>query len=189
MHKDSTVAEEVKEKTDEIQDKETPAEELPEQQQQEVSTDTTPATPAQDEPQQPEEAPANTDDTGAQQLQNDGQESTYANLQPIFLAMEMGQDAIHATQHGEQPSTTAELSQSTQAVQVSQAMTEHTNQMVFSQQVLNNLATSVAEGSASVSLQSILQVIIFANYSSISSWETLMPLFISHYHQLAFSIF
>lgn len=142
-------AEQSKEKTEEIQDKQTPSEELPEQP--EVDTDT-----AHDVPQsQTEETPATTDDTGTQevsQVQNTGQESTYANLQPIFLAMEMGQ------QQGEQTTTTAEITQSTHAIHSSQAITEHTNQMVLSQQVLSNLATSVAEGTTSVSLQSILQV-------------------------------
>lgn len=96
-------------------------------------------------------------------IQDGQQESTYANLQPIFLAMEMGQDAVQTPQHEEQPTTTADISPQTQALQVSQAITEQGNQMVFSQGssvLLNNLATSVAEGSTSVSLQSILQDVV-----------------------------
>ncbi|XP_031567676.1 zinc finger and BTB domain-containing protein 24-like [Actinia tenebrosa] len=87
------------------------------------------------------------------------QESTYANLQPIFLAMEMGQ----TSQHEGQPTTTADISQQTQTLQVSQAITEQGNQLPFSQPssvLLNSLTTSVAEGSTSVSLQSILQDVV-----------------------------
>lgn len=97
-------------------------------------------------------------------VQDGQQESTYANLQPIFLAMEMGQDAAQTPQHEEQTTTTADISPQTQALQVSQAITEQGNQMVFSQQgsnvLLNNLTTSVAEGTTSVSLQSILQDVV-----------------------------
>ncbi|KXJ09713.1 zinc finger and BTB domain-containing protein 17 [Exaiptasia diaphana] len=171
---DSSV-EQNQEKSDEIQNKDTTVHEL----QEHVSSDTTSQdnpTPevthpevTQPEVTQPEvtqpdpEVQATTEDTSAPatQLQSGEQESTYANLQPIFLAMEMGQEAIQTSQHGEQPATTtAELSQSSQTVQVSQAISEQANQMVFSQQVLSNLATSVGEGTTSVSLQSILQDVV-----------------------------
>jgi hypothetical protein len=97
------------------------------------------------------------------QLQGGEQESTYANLQPIFLAMEMGQEAVQTSQHEEHPTTTADISHQTQTLQVTQAINEHGNQIVFSQGtsvLLNSLATSVAEGNTSVSLQSILQDVV-----------------------------
>ncbi|XP_032234294.2 zinc finger protein 143 [Nematostella vectensis] len=105
------------------------------------------------------------------QYQAADQQSTYANLQPIFLAMEMGQDAgqheAEEQHQGETTTTSVSLGQGqVQHIVVSQADGQ-TSQLVLSQNLqgasmlLNNLTATTAEGgSTPTSLQSILQDVV-----------------------------
>lgn len=117
--------------------------------------------------------------TSDEQAQSDEQQRTYANLQPIFLAMEMGQEAAQQ-QEQEQASgaqietttTTAELTQQMQAFvtnaqsQMNAADQATGNQFVLTQSsqgssmLLSNMVTAGAEGGTPVSLASILQDVV-----------------------------
>ena len=98
------------------------------------------------------------------QLNTEEQQRTYANLQPIFLAMEMGQDAVQIAQGQDQNQETA-LGSSIELGQQQQTFIATTMQQVstsenFTQptQVASLLATSGSE--ASTSLASILQDVV-----------------------------
>ena len=144
----------------------------------------------------PEGGQAENTDSGArepkasapsEQAQSEEQQRTYANLQPIFLAMEMGEEAS-STQQQQQPqqqeqsqegasaatqaeTTAVELTQQVQAFvnnAQSQAGTDQGTggQFVISQatqgsgMLLSNMVTAGSDGSTPVSLASILQDVV-----------------------------
>lgn len=116
-----------------------------------------------------------------EQSQSDEQQRTYANLQPIFLAMEMGQEASGQQQEQGQEetatatqveTTTADLTQQVQAF-VTNAQSQLTTdqisggQFVLSQgsqggsgMLLSNMMTAGGDGNTPVSLATILQDVV-----------------------------
>lgn len=112
------------------------------------------------------EAISETDGTSVQLTSE--QERTYANLQPIFLAMEMGQDAVQVNQTEEQQhqeGTTEEMEQRQTAFIATTS--EFTNTTQAASMLLSNVATTGAEPPAS--LASILQDVVSGMQSSSGS--------------------
>ena len=96
------------------------------------------------------------------------QQRTYANLQPIFLAMEMGQDAVQVSQGEEQhqESTSEEMEQQQTAyIATTSEQFAHTTQAAS--MLLNTVTTSGAEHPAS--LASILQDVVSGMQSGTGS--------------------
>lgn len=112
------------------------------------------------------EAISETDGTSVQLTSE--QERTYANLQPIFLAMEMGQDAVQVNQTEEQQhqeGTTEEMEQRQTAFIATTS--EFTNTTQAASMLLSNVTTTGAEPPAS--LASILQDVVSGMQSSSGS--------------------
>lgn len=112
------------------------------------------------------EAISETDGTSVQLTSE--QERTYANLQPIFLAMEMGQDAVQVHQTEEQQhqeGTTEEMEQRQTAFIATTS--EFTNTTQAASMLLSNVTTTGAEPPAS--LASILQDVVSGMQSSSGS--------------------
>ena len=96
------------------------------------------------------------------------QERTYANLQPIFLAMEMGQDAVQVSQGEEQhhDGTSEEMEQQQTAyIATTSEQFAHTTQAAS--MLLNTVTTSGGEPPAS--LASILQDVVSGMQSGAGS--------------------
>lgn len=112
------------------------------------------------------EAISETDGTSVQLTSE--QERTYANLQPIFLAMEMGQDAVQVNQTEEQQhqeGTTEEMEQRQTAFIATTS--EFTNTTQAASMLLSNVTSTGAEPPAS--LASILQDVVSGMQSSSGS--------------------
>ncbi|XP_068686195.1 uncharacterized protein [Montipora capricornis] len=120
-----------------------------------------------------EEAKCNTEsvtetDGNSEQLTSE-QERTYANLQPIFLAMEMGQEAVqvnHGDEQQHQEDTTEELEQQ-QTAYIATSNEHFTNTTQAASMLLSNVTTSGAEPPAS--LASILQDVVSGMQSGTGS--------------------
>ena len=107
-------------------------------------------------------------DGNSEQLTSE-QERTYANLQPIFLAMEMGQEAVqvnHGDEQQHQEDTTEELEQQ-QTAYIATSNEHFTNTTQAASMLLSNLTTSGAEPPAS--LASILQDVVSGMQSGTGS--------------------
>ena len=85
------------------------------------------------------------------------QQRTYANLQPIFLAMEMGQEAVNQGQEQSQDSATVEIGQQ-QAAYIATTSEQFTQPSQAASMLLSNITTSGSEPPAS--LASILQDVV-----------------------------
>ena len=86
------------------------------------------------------------------------QERTYANLQPIFLAMEMGQEAVNQAQEQNQENTAVEITQQQATAYIAAASEQFTQPAQGASVLLSNVTTSGAEPPAS--LASILQDVV-----------------------------
>lgn len=95
-------------------------------------------------------------DSSAAQLTSE-QQRTYANLQPIFLAMEMGQEAVNQGQEQSQESATEEIGQQ-QAAYIATTSEQFTQQSQAASMLLSNITTTGSETPAS--LASILQDVV-----------------------------
>lgn len=95
-------------------------------------------------------------DSSAAQLTSE-QQRTYANLQPIFLAMEMGQEAVNQGQEQSQDSATVEIGQQ-QAAYIATTSEQFTQPSQAASMLLSNITTSGSETPAS--LASILQDVV-----------------------------
>ena len=95
-------------------------------------------------------------DNSAVQLTSE-QQRTYANLQPIFLAMEMGQEAVNQAQEQNQENTAVEIGQQ-QAAFIATTTEQFTQPTQGASVLLSNVTTSGAEPPAS--LASILQDVV-----------------------------
>ena len=96
------------------------------------------------------------------------QQRTYANLQPIFLAMEMGQEAVQVNQ-GEEPHQDSSASEEIEQQQTTYIATtsEFTQPTQAASMLLSNITTSGAEPPAS--LASILQDVVSGMQSGTGS--------------------
>lgn len=112
------------------------------------------------------EAISETDGTSVQLTSE--QERTYANLQPIFLAMEMGQDAVqvHQTEEQQHQEGTPEEMEQRQTAFIA-TTSEFTNTTQAASMLLSNVTTTGAEPPAS--LASILQDVVSGMQSSSGS--------------------
>lgn len=115
----------------------------------------------QSEPSASDEATHNSEDatetdSSAAQLTSE-QQRTYANLQPIFLAMEMGQEAVNQGQEQSQESATEEIGQQ-QAAYIATTSEQFTQQSQAASMLLSNITTTGSETPAS--LASILQDVV-----------------------------
>ena len=95
-------------------------------------------------------------DNSAAQLTSE-QQRTYANLQPIFLAMEMGQEAVNQAQEQNQENTAVEIGQQ-QAAYIATTSEQFTQPTQGASVLLSNVTTSGSEPPAS--LASILQDVV-----------------------------
>lgn len=96
------------------------------------------------------------------------QQRTYANLQPIFLAMEMGQEAVQVNQGEEQHQESAsEEMEQQQAAYIATTSEQFTNTTQAASMLLSNVTTSGAEPPAS--LASILQDVVSGMQSGTGS--------------------
>jgi len=96
------------------------------------------------------------------------QQRTYANLQPIFLAMEMGQEAVQVNQGEEQHQESAsEEMEQQQATYIATTSEQFTNTTQAASMLLSNGTTSGAEPPAS--LASILQDVVSGMQSGTGS--------------------
>ena len=95
-------------------------------------------------------------DSSAAQLTSE-QQRTYANLQPIFLAMEMGQDAVNQAQEQNQENAAVEIGQQ-QAAYIATTSEQFTQPAQGTGMLLSTVATSGSETPAS--LASILQDVV-----------------------------
>lgn len=95
-------------------------------------------------------------DSSAAQLTSE-QQRTYANLQPIFLAMEMGQEAVNQVQEQNQENTAVEIGQQ-QAAYIATTSEQFTQPSQGASMLLSNVTTSGSEPPAS--LASILQDVV-----------------------------
>lgn len=95
-------------------------------------------------------------DSSAAQLTSE-QQRTYANLQPIFLAMEMGQDAVNQAQEQNQENAAVEIGQQ-QAAYIATTSEQFTQPGQGTGMLLSTVATSGSETPAS--LASILQDVV-----------------------------
>ena len=96
------------------------------------------------------------EDSSAAQLTSE-QQRTYANLQPIFLAMEMGQDAVNQAQEQNQENAAVEIGQQ-QAAYIATTSEQFTQPAQGASMLLSTVATSGSETPAS--LASILQDVV-----------------------------
>lgn len=113
------------------------------------------------EPSEP--AAAEATDSSTAELTSE-QQRTYANLQPIFLAMEMGQEAVNQEQG--QESTTVEIGQQ-QTTYIATTSEQFTQPSQATSMLLTSAATSGAETPAS--LASILQDVVSGMQSGAGS--------------------
>ena len=96
------------------------------------------------------------------------QQRTYANLQPIFLAMEMGQEAVQVNQGEEQHQESAsEEMEQQQATYIATTSEQFTNTTQAASMLLSNITTSGTEPPAS--LASILQDVVSGMQSGTGS--------------------
>lgn len=112
-----------------------------------------------------EVAAAEATDSNASELTSE-QQRTYANLQPIFLAMEMGQEAVNQDQEQGQESATVEIGQQ-QATYIATTSEQFTQPSQAASMLLTSAATSGAETPAS--LASILQDVVSGMQSGAGS--------------------
>lgn len=112
-----------------------------------------------------EVAAAEVTDSNASELTSE-QQRTYANLQPIFLAMEMGQEAVNQDQEQGQESATVEIGQQ-QATYIATTSEQFTQPSQAASMLLTSAATSGAETPAS--LASILQDVVSGMQSGAGS--------------------
>lgn len=96
------------------------------------------------------------------------QQRTYANLQPIFLAMEMGQEAVQVSQGEEQPQDgTSDDIEQQQTAFIATTSEQFTNTTQAASMLLSNVTTSGTETPAS--LASILQDVVSGMQSGTGS--------------------
>lgn len=86
------------------------------------------------------------------------QQRTYANLQPIFLAMEMGHEAVNQAQEQNQENTAVEIGQQQAAAYIATTSEQFAQPAQGASVLLSNVTTSGAEPPAS--LASILQDVV-----------------------------
>lgn len=121
-----------------------------------------------------EEVPeaAETTENSTVQLTSE-QQRTYANLQPIFLAMEMGQDAVQVSQGEEQHqeatgSTTEEIEQQQQQAFIATSSEHFTQSSQAASMLLSNVVTTSGT-EPPASLASILQDVVSGMQSGAGS--------------------
>ena len=121
-----------------------------------------------------EEVPeaAETTENSTVQLTSE-QQRTYANLQPIFLAMEMGQDAVQVSQGEEQHqeatgSTTEEIEQQQQQAFIATSSEQFTQSSQAASMLLSNVVTTSGT-EPPASLASILQDVVSGMQSGAGS--------------------
>ena len=115
-----------------------------------------------------EGVPAETAEGSTVQLTSE-QQRTYANLQPIFLAMEMGQEAVQVSQGDQeqhQGSTSEEMEHQQQTF-IATTSEQFTQPTQTASMLLSNIATTGAEPPAS--LASILQDVVSGMQSGTGS--------------------
>ena len=142
----------------------------------EVTADPAPTHPSEKttEAGNSEEVPeaAETTENSTVQLTSE-QKRTYANLQPIFLAMEMGQDAVQVSQGEEQHqeatgSTTEEIEHQQQQAFIATSSEQFTQSSQAASMLLSNVVTTSGT-EPPASLASILQDVVSGMQSGAGS--------------------